>query len=163
MDYKKITDSKILKRILYGLGIAVIALLIFQAGAVIGYRKADFYSRWGENYHRNFGGPPGGFVRGMGISPAALPNSHGTFGQVIKIEPSGFAVESSEGVEKTVIAKDDFLIRRFRDNIGLNDLKAGDFVVVIGDPNNQGQIEAKLIRVLPPPESFEENRFNNSQ
>jgi len=33
----------------------------------------------------------------------------------------------------------------------LSDLKIDDYVVVIGEPNAVGQIEAKLIRILPPP------------
>ena len=36
-----------------------------------------------------------------------------------------------------------------KSNITTNDLKLGDFVVVIGTPNAQGQIEAKFIRVMP--------------
>ena len=36
-----------------------------------------------------------------------------------------------------------------KSNITTNDLKLDDFVVVIGTPNTQGQIEAKFIRVMP--------------
>ena len=39
-----------------------LALLIgtFSFGMAVGYRKAKFSYAWGENYHRNFGGPRGG-------------------------------------------------------------------------------------------------------
>ena len=40
-----------------------------------------------------------------------------------------------------------------RKNIKLSDLKIGESVVVIGDPNNKGQIQAELIRVVPTPPS----------
>jgi hypothetical protein len=39
-------------------------------------------------------------------------------------------------------------------NIKLADLKIGDIIVIIGSPNDKGQIEAKIIRVFPPKTSF---------
>ena len=35
-------------------------------------------------------------------------------------------------------------------------LKVDDFTVILGSPNESSQIEAKLIRVLPPPSDIEE-------
>jgi len=40
-------------------------------------------------------------------------------------------------------------IRKFRDNIKLADLKLGDLIVVIGSPNEVGQIKARLLRIMP--------------
>ncbi|HON21861.1 MAG TPA: hypothetical protein PLX48_01705 [Candidatus Paceibacterota bacterium] len=39
----------------------------------------------------------------------------------------------------------------WQEKINISDLKVGDYVVVIGDDNSEGQIEAKLIRVVPQP------------
>jgi hypothetical protein len=42
------------------------------------------------------------------------------------------------------------MIERLRETVKISDLKVDDFVVVIGEPNDSGQIEAKFIRLLPP-------------
>ena len=42
-------------------------------------------------------------------------------------------------------------IKKFRDSIKAEDLKVGDFVAVIGNPNDQAGVEAKLIRIMPDP------------
>ena len=39
-------------------------------------------------------------------------------------------------------------------------LKVDDFVIIIGDPNAQGQIEAKFIRVMPAPELLNNTTTN---
>ena len=43
----------------------------------------------------------------------------------------------------------DTQVEDMRSKIANTDLKLNDFVVVIGEPNSQGQIEAKFIRVMP--------------
>ena len=52
--------------------------------------------------------------------------------------------------EKTIIVNGKTVIRKFRDALKSADLKVNDSVVVVGDPNEEGQIEAKLIRVFDP-------------
>jgi hypothetical protein len=58
-------------------------------------------------------------------------------------------VQDNDGTEKIVLIKDDTSIRSMRDDISKDRLKVDDFIVVIGSPNAQGQIEAKLIRLMP--------------
>ena len=36
-----------------------------------------------------------------------------------------------------------------RKNLKLSELKIGDNIVVIGDPNDKGQIQAEFVRVMP--------------
>jgi hypothetical protein len=50
-----------------------------------------------------------------------------------------------------VVIKEDTAIMRFRETIKPSDLKVDDSIVVIGEPNDAGQIEAKFIRVMPSP------------
>jgi hypothetical protein len=33
----------------------------------------------------------------------------------------------------------------------MNNISINDMIIVIGEPNQSGQIEAKLIRIMPPP------------
>ena len=73
-------------------------------------------------------------------------------GKIIKIELPTLIVQDKDSTEKVILAANDTQVQRMRENITANDLKINDFLVVIGSPNEQGQIEAKLIRLVPSPE-----------
>lgn len=147
---KKI-NSDILKWIIIGLAGFVVVVLIFSAGMFIGEMKARFSYRWAESYHKNFAGPREGFFGSWQLPPPSdFIESHGTFGQIIEIKDNTLVIKGKDDVEKIVLMRDDTIINRFRETIKISDLKVNDFVVVIGSPNDAGQIEAKLIRVLPP-------------
>jgi hypothetical protein len=148
MDYTFV-QTKTFRGILYGVGVAAVAFALFGVGNLVGYRRASFAYGWGESYHRNFGGPQGGFLQPpMGNE---MPNPHGTFGRVVRVEPPMFIVAGDDGIEKSVAVTSGTSIRRLSDAIGIDDLVIGDYVVVVGQPNAQGQIEAGLVRVVPPP------------
>jgi len=149
MDYNKIFQSKWFKAAVFGVAALIIILLVFKAGTLVGFRKAGFSYKWGENYHQNFAGPRGGFFRGF--SGRDFIASHGVFGQIIKIDGSTLIIKGQENVEKIVIVKEDTAIRRLGETVKLSDLKVNDYIVVIGSPNDAGQIEAKFIRIMPPP------------
>lgn len=144
---KKFFQSKIFQGIILGLAAFIVLLLVFKAGMMVGMRKAKFSYGWGENYHRNFGGPKGGFLRdSMGRD---FIDANGTVGQIIKIDGASVIVNGRDNVEKIILVKDDTAINRGRENIKLADIKVDDYIITIGEPNNEGQIEAKLIRVMP--------------
>lgn len=152
MDFNRIFQSKAFKTALWIIAGLIVFLLVFKAGMVVGLKKAQFSYKWGENYHRNFGGPRGGF---LGDSyEGDFIDAYGTFGQIIKIDGSTIAVKGRDDVEKLVVVKDDTTVKRLRDTVKLSDLKVNDYIVVIGNPNDAGRIEAKLIRLLPPASSF---------
>lgn len=149
MNLNKFLQSKTLKiflRIVFSL---IVLLLVFNAGLMVGYRKAGFSYRWSENYHRNFGGPRNGFFDKL--TGQDFIQAHGTFGQIIKIDGSTLIVKGRDGVEKIVLLSDNTVIKRFHETIKLTDLKLDDFVVIISNPNNAGQTEAKFIRLMPMP------------
>ncbi|MBI2640716.1 MAG: hypothetical protein HYW91_02435 [Candidatus Sungbacteria bacterium] len=149
MDFSKLFRSKVFTVVLLGLGAFIILLVIFKAGVAVGFKKAGFSYRWGENYHRNFAGPRGGFLKDL--RDQDFMEAHGTFGSILKIDGLTIVISGKDGTEKTILANDNTVVRRFRDEIKLSDLKEGDYIVVIGSPNDAGQIEAKLIRVMPAP------------
>ncbi len=151
MDINKFFQSKIFKIITRGLAVLLVLLFVFKAGLIVGQRKAGFSCRWGENYHRNFGGPRGGFFDGFGFGDRDFIDANGVFGQIIKIEGSTLVVKGRADVEKIVLVSEKTIINRFRETIALTDLKVDDYIVVIVEPNDAGQIVAKLIRVMPPP------------
>lgn len=151
MDINKLFQSKAFKGVLFCVGAFVILSLIFGLGMFVGFRKAGHSYRWGENYERNFGGPPRGFVRGfMGdFMGRDFMGAHGIAGQIIKIDSSTLVIKGRNNIEEIVVIKNDTVITRFRETVKLSDLKVDDQIVVIGQPNNTGQIEAKFIRVMP--------------
>lgn len=149
MDINKFFQSKLFKWIICGILSLIVLLFVFKIGMFVGSKRADFAFRWGENYHKNFAGPRGGFFNEF--SGKDFIDAHGIFGQIIKIDGQTIVIEGQDNVEKIILVKEDTTIRSLRDNIKLSDLKVNDYIVVIGDPNDAGQIEAKLIRVVPPP------------
>jgi hypothetical protein len=146
----KKSHRDLLKWIIIGIVIFVYSVCVFGAGLFVGGMKANFSYRWAENYHRNFGGPSNGF---MFNEKMPSPNNefiegHGVFGEIIQIGDADFVIKGRDNVEKVVIFGKDTTITIGRRTITKTDLKIGEQVVVIGSPNNQGQIEARLIRVF---------------
>jgi hypothetical protein len=150
MKMNKFLESKTLRIALYGLGGLIVALAIFNFGMFVGYKKASFSFGWGENYDRNFVGPRRNM---MGLEDRYFTNDHGVAGQIIKIDGSDVVIRGKDNTEKMIVVSSDAGIMRFREAIKIGDLKVDDYIVVIGNPNSSGQIEAKLIRVMPNPES----------
>jgi len=150
-DLKKLSESKSLRQVILALAIVAGIFLVFATGVAVGYHKASFSYSWGENYHRNFGGPREGFFFTMRapFGPNDFANSHGTFGTIANITLPTFIVQGERDVEKAVLVRGDTAIRRFMEQATSSDLKVGDRVVVIGEPNAEGRIVAKLIRVMP--------------
>lgn len=153
IDINKFLQSKKFKIIILGIAGLIILLLAFGAGKFVGFRKANFSYKWGENYHQNFAGPRGGFFKEFEkeLEGRNFINAHGVIGQIIKIDGSTIVIKGKDNVEKIVLVKENTVITRFRETIKSTDLKSDDYIVVIGEPNDSGQIEAKLIRVMPPP------------
>lgn len=144
-----IKSKKILHVIVVILGLALL-LGTYSVGMAVGFRKAKFSFAWGENYHKNFGGPRGGFLRDAerDFSGSDFIDAHGTFGQIIKKDGDLIIVKGKDNIEISVITGDKTTINKSRKSINALDLKIDDRIIIIGDPNNQGQIEAKFIRVF---------------
>lgn len=152
MDINKFFQSKIFLGIIIGILAFMVLLVVFKAGMIVGIRKADFSCRWSDNYHNNFGGPKNGFLKGIGDKD--FIDANGVSGQIIKIDGSNIAIKGRDNVEKIISVDDSTVIVRFKDTIKIANLKVDDYIVVIGEPNDSGQIIAKFIRILPPPSSF---------
>jgi hypothetical protein len=147
MEYDKIFKSKWFKAVVFGIAVIIVFLAGFRAGTFIGFRKANFSYKWGENYHQNFGGPRAGFFGNFGGE--GFMDAHGVFGQIMKIDGLTLVIKGADNVEKIVLVKDDTIIRNQKETLTSSDLKTNDFITVIGGPNDSGQIEAKFIRILP--------------
>jgi hypothetical protein len=149
MNFSKIFQSKILA-ISLGIILAIVALLLaFKLGTVVGFHKADFSFKWGENYHRNFAGPKEGFFKNL--DDRNFMPAHGVFGKIIKIDVGSLIIQGQDNIEKSIYLSNKTIIERFRETIKPQDLKIDDRVVIIGAPSSTGQIEAQFIRIMPPP------------
>jgi hypothetical protein len=148
----------ILKWIIVGLISIIVLVLVFGLGVLVGEKKAKFSYLWAENYHRMFAGPKAGFLGSLRMPPFPpfdeFIEGHGTFGEIIKIEGNNLVVKGRGNVEKVILMTEKTVIKSGREDIKFSDLKIGDMIVIIGSPNDKGQIEAKLIRVFPPKSSF---------
>ena len=148
-DFKKIFQSKLFTKILAGIGIVIVALLIFQAGVLVGYHKAAFSYRGGQDYYHTFGEHRRNFPMGMGRED--FSDSHGIIGKIIKTDLPTLVIEGQNKIEQVVLTNDQTMVRHLRDILKPSDLKTDDYVVVIGSPNDKSQIEARFIRLLPQP------------
>lgn len=148
----KFVESKGFRNTIYIIGAVFILAFVFQAGMIAGFKKASFGKNWGDNYERNFGheGRRDPFMRDM----QGMPNPHGAVGKIIKVESSDIVVLDKDQTEKIVVINDNTNIFERKNKLTKDSLTLDKFVVVIGDPNNDGQIEAKLIRIMPSPESM---------
>ena len=144
-DIKKFFDSKVLFRVFGGIIIFIVLLVVFSAGVNVGFHKATFGRAWGDNYERNFGMMQGRSMLGRDN----FPNANGAVGKIIKITLPTMIVQDKDNTEKVILIKDDTKIQEMMTNVNANGLTINDFVVIIGSPNAQGQIEAKLIRIMP--------------
>jgi hypothetical protein len=156
MEEQKVKKERdILKWVLVGLVVFIVLALVFKIGMFVGEKKAQFSFRWAENYHRMFAGPKAGFLGNLRMPPfSEFIEGHGTVGEIIKIEGNNLIVKGRGDVEKLILVNEKTIIKSGFKNIKVSDLKIGDIIVIIGSPNDKGQIEAKLIRVFPPKTSF---------
>lgn len=139
-----------LRWIIIGLAGFAALLLVFGAGVKVGALKARYSYRWAENYHKNFAGPRGGFFSDWRNFPQGeFINAHGVFGSIIQINGDMIIAKDKNNTEKTVLVSDKTIIQRGRETVKLSDLKTDENIVVIGSPNENGQIEAKVIRIFP--------------
>lgn len=150
MEIDKFLTSKLFKGIMIGLSAFIILLIGFGLGMAVGIKKSEFSYRWHENrLMTDFPGRSGGIFNQLnGQGPIG---SHGTIGQISKIEGAVITIKDRSNIEKPVLTDDKTIIEISGKVAKMSDLKIGDMAVAIGDPDDNGQIQAKLIRIMPAP------------
>jgi hypothetical protein len=106
-----------------------------------------------DNYFNNFDErlDRGPVMKRNIMKVADFTESHGAAGKIIKISLPTITVATPDNFEKTIYISSSTLIREFKEIIASSSLKVDDIVVAIGVPKENGQIQAKLIRVMPEP------------
>lgn len=136
------------------LGIFILMLVSFASGIKVGTHKAKFSSDWGKNYERNFMGArpekKGPFGGGMmkDFEGRGFRNTHGLAGTIISIADNNIIVKDRDGKENTVAVTDKTIIKSRQDDLKIENLKADDRIVVMGNPDENGMVSAVLIRVF---------------
>ena len=143
---KEFFKSKTFRYALALLGTFIALAFAFHLGEIVGYHKASFSYRSGERYFNAYMGGPRQMMGGFGPQ---FPAPHGVTGQIVKISLPTIFVADRDNTEKEVIVSTSTVIRRFRDVLSPSDLRKGDIVVILGSPDQNAEIEAGLIRVLP--------------
>lgn len=123
-------------------------LVVFQVGVLVGYSKATYSDRLGDNYYKTFdrqsGTPNRILLMGMEV-----PGGHGAVGKVVQLNFPTFIVAGPDNVEKVVRIDSTTLVRHFKDKAASTSLRVDDTVIVVGSPNDDGEVVAKLIRIMP--------------
>lgn len=119
-------------------GALLVAALIFHA------HRGEF-GRFG----RERGFRPPFFPVGIEFPRDFISGGHGAVGTITALTLPTFALETREGTSETILVGTSTLIRS-RGTGNAQALSAGDQVVVLGEPDSQGRIDAKFIRILPP-------------
>lgn len=161
MNFQEYFNARAFKMTLCIIGGVVVLLLVFQAGLAIGFRKANFSFGWGENYHRNFGSPRQGFL--PNVRGDDFINGHGVVGTIIKIDNNLIIMKDGSGKEVIVKTDDKTDIKDGRDNVLVKDLETDERIVVLGIPEQDGSIMAKLIRIFNGNQPLPFGPMNNSQ
>lgn len=146
MKFSEFFQSAKYKWLLWALGGLIVLLLVFQLGVYVGFRKANYAFRWGENYHRVFGGPKRGFFQEF--EGRDFTNGHGAAGSIVSVNGEKLVVKGRDNVEKIINTDANTLVVKGRETLAVGDLKVDNAVVVIGTPNEDGSISAKIIRVF---------------
>jgi hypothetical protein len=150
--------SRLFLGIVLGIILMLVVTCIFEAGVAVGFHEATFSSHWGANYGKNFGdenSPSNTLFPGSNG-----PTPDGLMGKVISItSATGSSTDSTTTLiisspnkpEEKVLDDTDTTIRDHENTVTLSDIKVGSYVVVLGTPDAQGEIDANLIRLVPSP------------
>ena len=158
MCIKKIKEyfsSKKTEKILILVSIIIFLIVSFQLGMFVGFKKASFSYKNGENYFREMNGRKDDPM--MGIRREDFQNTHGAVGKIIKISPDSIVILDKDQKEKAITVSTSTLIKRVNEDIKLSDLQIDNFIAVIGAPDDNASVYAKLIRVMPDPKDIIRN------
>ena len=69
------------------------------------------------------------------------------FGRIVAIQNGGFDIQSDDGIKTTIVTNQSTIIKKGRGPMeGV--LEIGSNVIIIGSPDEKGQIKAEVIRVV---------------
>jgi len=169
MNRKEIIQSKYFKGVAITIGVFIVALSSFACGIAVGIHKAKFSYAWGQNYERNFvgsrgnmmgdergrngdNGQGGGMMNRFGLEGTFggrdFRNAHGIAGKVLSVSGSSIIISDRDNKENTVAVTEKTLLKRNGENIKLSDIVKDDTIVVVGNPGDNGVVNADFVRIF---------------
>ena len=136
----------ILRKTIYGLAILLAVLIIFQAGMSVGYRRATFLYHWDTSYSSGLGNPHSILAPFARDADDMNPNS--VIGNLVSVHMPLIMVKGPSSAERVVLLSSSTIIRYSGQDVSISNLSNGNQVLVIGAPDDQGQIRASFIRIL---------------
>lgn len=132
------------KDVLWTLSVILFMLIIFGLGVMVGYRRAVFSYEFGMNHDRyaEFGSHPF-----MGMWPLE-PGAHGIVGKIKDVADRSITIKDSNGHIFSILVSSSTVIRSNQSMIKIENIGIGDMVTIIGEPLDNGQVEARFIRVF---------------
>ncbi len=148
-NLEKIVESKSFKTVIVITVVIAVLAFIFQAGVFVGFHKASFLFKSGDNFYRVYGERgPGSMMSGRNDE---FSGGHGVIGKIVKVNLPTLVVLGPDNIEKVIVTDASTTVRVARDSSDLDKLVLDQFITVLGSPNDQGQIVAKFIRIIPAP------------
>jgi len=127
-------QSKWLRYGLATVGVILVLSIVFGAGIVVG--------RWSAGEARS-NAPL--LERGFLFS-----GSHGAIGTLQAVQEKSLTLELRDGTTQTILIDYKTRLERKQKKITLADLRTGERLLVVGTPDEQGQIKARLIHAFEP-------------
>ncbi|MBP9762441.1 hypothetical protein KBD34_02380 [Patescibacteria group bacterium] len=142
--------AKWVQALLATLLLLILLCLAFLLGAKVGQHRSGHFCNW--NNHRPEGremprGPRG--KPDMMMPMRAMPLPNGVFGRVLSASGTTFVIQGRDRFEQSVLVTTSTAIRLDNRGASSTDIQTNTEVGVFGAPNEQGQIQAHLIRLFP--------------
>lgn len=153
MSMQQFIQSKYFRWVAIAAGVFLVALLSFAVGVKVGFHKAKFSADWGRNFERQFLGEQGGkegpgFAGLLRMKDKGMRNGHGLAGEILSIADSTIMIRDRANQENTIRLNESTIINQGSTSLTPSDLAVGQKIVVIGRPDDDGVVAARLIRVF---------------
>ena len=139
-------QSKQYKHVIGIICVIAVTLIIFNLGMRVGYMKASYTNASGENFYQSLA--PGMKRHMPRFIDDISSGAHGASGKIISITLPTITIADKDGSEKIIHIENETILRSLRNTIAPTDLRIGDMVVVIGEPNEYAEVDARLIRII---------------
>ena len=149
MEQPKFAKHSLITWILAGILLLILLIGSFALGTMTGFRRASFSCHWGERYGDMMGMPFPGRGKGFEAPQQGMFDAHGANGIVVSVKDQQLVVKGPDGIEKTVNVTSTTDIRKGPVQVtSTSQIAPNDRVVIFGNPNESGIIDATLIRIF---------------
>lgn len=147
-NFEDIVFSRTGRYVGIGLGALIVAALIFHMGYAAGLRGA--YGMHGmQRVDSDDNRPP--FLQPFGnpsMPRGFIPGGHGLIGTITAVNGSTVALQTRDGQLRTILLATSTVIKAPPGATSTTLISQGE-ILVVGEPNEEGNIQAIIIQILP--------------